>query len=449
MFLTIAQVSLKVLTFHDTAALFGLRENRSPTPAASVDAGGPAPAAATRCAWAVGVAAARVPSDAKCMARALAGSAMLSRRRMATTLHLGVAKDLRGADGLRAHAWLRCGDAVVIGASGSEHFTPVAAFDVRSARTPVEPIARRLPIERRRRASRHGLALQRELVVTLEALARAGISEAVVLKGVPLALRVFGSVAEREMRDIDLLVHRRDAPRAFAALTALGFESYRGLALDLKRNHALTLVRASSNGQVIVDLHWTAFHTGFGVAEGIQWHHTQRFAHQGLDCLVFDPAMSILHLAHHYLAHLSPKALRDFGAAWNTWHEDVDASDLLALARSTGQLGALAVAFSRAAEFGLLDAAAPRVRSLRGAVFLRLLRGRLGRSEHGRVILGPVAMRPMEGVRWALYALFPRPAAMRVIYGDGTPAQVAGRYVTRPFELAAKTARAVRQRAPT
>ena len=443
LWLTVADASLKVLPFRHTAVLFGLRQNRSRSTEPSASPSRPAPATAARSAWAIAAVAGRTALPGKCLAQALAGSAMLGRRRAATTIHLGVAKGAPDGEGLRAHAWLRCGDAMIMGASGSEHFTPVAMFDVRPRCAPVEFVERGLEAGRRRPAVRRGLTLQRELVKTLRALAAGGISEVVVLKGVPLAVRVFGSVAEREMRDIDLLVHRRDAPRALATLTALGFAPYLGLPPDFKRQHAVTLVRPTSSGQIYLDLHWTAFHRGFDVADEVQWRHTERFSHQGIDCLVFDRAMTILHLAHHYLVHLSPKVLRDFGATWNLWREHVDEAGLLALARSTNQLDALAVAFARAGEAGLLDATAPQISSQRATVVLRLLRGRLGRSEHGRRIIAPVSMQSLGSVRWMLHTLLPRPATMRVVYGDGTRAQIGVRYLARPFELAAKVARAM------
>lgn len=441
--LTVAEAALKVLPFRHTAALFGLRPNRSLVPDPAGLRAGPASAATTRSTWAVAVAADRAPFGAKCLAQALAGSAMLRRRRVASTIHLGVAKDPRRTDGLRAHAWLRSGDAVVLGASGSKHFTPVAALDVRPRRTPAELVESRLAVERRRPAARRGLMLQRELVRTLQALTRAGIFEVVVLKGVPLAVRVFGSVGEREMRDIDLLVRRRDADGAFATLSALGYEPYLGLPPDFKGHHALTFVRPGSPGSVSVDLHWTAFHRGFGVGEDVQWRHTERFSYQGLDCLVFDRPMTILHLAHHHVVDLSPKVLRDFGVAWNLWHGEVDHTALLALARSTGQLDTLAVAFGRAREAGLLDTPSP-IRTPRASVVLRLQGGPLGKSEHGRAMITALAMRPLEGARTTARAVFPPPASMRAIYGDSTAAELARRYVTRPFELAANAARATR-----
>ncbi len=68
----------------------------------------------------------RVPWTGHCLAQALAGKFMLRRRGIASTLHLGVAKD--GKTNLEAHAWLRSGDVVVAGGEDLERFTLLATF---------------------------------------------------------------------------------------------------------------------------------------------------------------------------------------------------------------------------------------------------------------------------------------------------------------------------------
>jgi hypothetical protein len=53
---------------------------------------------------------------------------MLKRRRIAATLYLGVAKKKDQPEQLAAHAWLRCGDAILTGAAGHRQFAVVAVF---------------------------------------------------------------------------------------------------------------------------------------------------------------------------------------------------------------------------------------------------------------------------------------------------------------------------------
>jgi len=51
---------------------------------------------------------------------------MLRRRRLVSTLYLGVAKDENGS--LSAHAWLRCGRRILTGDSGAEQFKIISSF---------------------------------------------------------------------------------------------------------------------------------------------------------------------------------------------------------------------------------------------------------------------------------------------------------------------------------
>lgn len=61
-----------------------------------------------------------------CLVQAIAAQRMLARRRIASTLYLGTAKDRRGR--MIAHAWLRSGPCYVTGAEERMLFTAVAAF---------------------------------------------------------------------------------------------------------------------------------------------------------------------------------------------------------------------------------------------------------------------------------------------------------------------------------
>lgn len=83
--------------------------------------------------WAVEITCDRLPFEVSCLAQALAARAMLRRRRIASTLYMGV--DSKTRDRLRAHAWLRCGRVIVTGEEGCEAYAPVATF-AESAATP-------------------------------------------------------------------------------------------------------------------------------------------------------------------------------------------------------------------------------------------------------------------------------------------------------------------------
>ncbi len=77
---------------------------------------------------AVHSAANNTPWESVCLPQAVAGQWMLKRRRIPATLYLGVAKDEAKQEKLAAHAWLRCGDIILTGASGHRQFTVVATF---------------------------------------------------------------------------------------------------------------------------------------------------------------------------------------------------------------------------------------------------------------------------------------------------------------------------------
>ena len=76
-----------------------------------------------RVGWAVEAAARRVPWRAVCLPQAIAAKLMLRRRRVASTLYLGIESDTR----LTPHAWLQVGDRIVVGAR-PRPCVPLSAF---------------------------------------------------------------------------------------------------------------------------------------------------------------------------------------------------------------------------------------------------------------------------------------------------------------------------------
>lgn len=77
---------------------------------------------------AVRSAAGNTPWESVCLPQAVAGQWMLRRRRIVATVYFGVAKDAAKTETLAAHAWLRCGDAVITGAAGHRQYTVVSMF---------------------------------------------------------------------------------------------------------------------------------------------------------------------------------------------------------------------------------------------------------------------------------------------------------------------------------
>jgi hypothetical protein len=67
---------------------------------------------------------------AKCFDKAIAAKIMLRRRRIASTLYLGVKKG--DEKSLMAHAWLRCGDVILTGGKEKDGFVVVSYFGERT-----------------------------------------------------------------------------------------------------------------------------------------------------------------------------------------------------------------------------------------------------------------------------------------------------------------------------
>lgn len=78
--------------------------------------------------WVVERLADHTPWESACLPQAMAAQNMLKRRGIGSTLYLGLNKPGRHRAGHEAHAWLRCGAAVLTGASEMGDFQSVACY---------------------------------------------------------------------------------------------------------------------------------------------------------------------------------------------------------------------------------------------------------------------------------------------------------------------------------
>lgn len=76
-------------------------------------------------AWAIATGSRYTPWRSNCLARAIAGKMMLRRRKISSTLYLGLKKN---ADKLEAHAWLRVGEQIVTGGAIQSQFKVISFF---------------------------------------------------------------------------------------------------------------------------------------------------------------------------------------------------------------------------------------------------------------------------------------------------------------------------------
>lgn len=117
--LAVLRVGLAVLPFERMVSRFGRLRNPGP--------GGPPSGLGPRVGWAVSAAARHSPWTSGCVAQALTAHRMLARRGVPSTLYVGVARP-EGED-VVAHAWVQCGQDVVVGGRSSrQRFTVVGTF---------------------------------------------------------------------------------------------------------------------------------------------------------------------------------------------------------------------------------------------------------------------------------------------------------------------------------
>lgn len=67
-----------------------------------------------------------LPWKAKCFSRAITAKILLKRKRISSTLYLGVAKE--DSSKMVAHAWVSCGTLIITGKEEVSKFTPVVFF---------------------------------------------------------------------------------------------------------------------------------------------------------------------------------------------------------------------------------------------------------------------------------------------------------------------------------
>lgn len=81
------------------------------------------------------------PWQSLCLAQALAAVAMLRLFAIPSTVYLGLAKGVPGGDPLKAHAWIKAGEATLTGAHRGPRYTIVATFRrTQRAERPCSPV---------------------------------------------------------------------------------------------------------------------------------------------------------------------------------------------------------------------------------------------------------------------------------------------------------------------
>jgi hypothetical protein len=294
------------------------------------------------------------------------------------------------------------------------------------------------------------LLLEAELRAILRTFNEREIQVA-VLKGIPLTRRLHGHLAWRHMLDIDLLVHRHDVPRAAQTLEELAYllGPFHSIDGDLRSDFQSVLFRDSACGfRLWVELHWSAFPPQmFDVPEELPWSRTQKFEVAGEEALVFDPAMTLLHLASHFAQHRlsEPRILRDIANAWELWSNLVSSSDLEQLATTTGVVHALDFSLRAAQDLGWTARPPCPLVSRQANLLRRLLPSqRLLEESHSyyeRTLLTALLLRPRRAAGWLLHQAAPPAERLSAIYQEPLGPLLYLRYLTRPARVLLRLSR--------
>lgn len=265
----------------------------------------------------------------------------------------------------------------------------------------------------------------------------------IVLKGVPLTRRLHGRLDARTMVDNDILVKRADVPRAIQSLQALGYEhsEFHTIEGDLRSTFQSALSKTTpGGGNVWVELHWSAFPPRmFPVSEDLEWARVEPFELKSERLLVFDPTMTLVHLASHFAQHecTHPRILEDIAAAWNCWHAQIDPSDLLTLATLTSVRPTLSYALRAAAALGWLTVPPPAVPSRRTPALERLLPAQnlveAEASQYARILFTALLLPPARAPGWLLQHVVPPIETLAAVHETRVSPWLYLRYASRPF----------------
>ena len=290
------------------------------------------------------------------------------------------------------------------------------------------------------------LLLQGELLKLLSVFSKAGIP-CIVLKGIPLAKRLNVTLNERRILDNDLLLKRADIPRAVQLLNDLGYQArpFSDLDTNLKFNFQHALFARRHGMPMVAELHWQAFAPNlFCVDESLAWERTQLIELDGHPVQVFDEALTLIHLAAHYLQHSfnESRILRDVARAWNAFGPKLDLTDLVQLARQTECLPALEFALATALDLGMIQhnplGASRRVKLLRKLLPAHQIAADSDKRDYTRVLPSFLLGNPRRVILAIQRAVLPPVAAMPSIYQEAPSLRLYGRYLTRPFRPIAR-----------
>ncbi|MBN1422754.1 MAG: nucleotidyltransferase family protein [Planctomycetes bacterium] len=301
-------------------------------------------------------------------------------------------------------------------------------------------------------SARHNLLLAEELIEILGLLERHGIP-AIPLRGPALAEALYGDVALRHFRDLDVLVRRRDFERAGELVGGRGFRPLHGAALPadvIFFRAERTFVREP--GRMHLDLHWAIEREYFPSASepASLWRRAERATLEGRETLSLSAEDLLILLCMHGAKHNWGRLawIADVAELLRA-RRDLDWARILERASARGARRMVLLGLRLARDLLAADvpgdvaqraAADPRARALAARVRDRLRGGAAepdGASEDPLFLLACFD-RPRDQARFLfdrlteptpwLCARIPLPRPLRFLYRAIRPIEVAGRY---------------------
>ena len=305
------------------------------------------------------------------------------------------------------------------------------------------------------RIARRNMLRLRELARLLRELGSRGI-DVVVLKGAYLASAVYGDLALRDMKDVDVLVRRRDLADAYRALLELGCgasalpDLEADVEVECARHHHLPPVIMPNASPV--EMHWSITPPGDPVAidmDGV-WERASETRIAGARAMAMAPDDLLLHLSvHAALQHrfrMRQRHLCDIAVTLTRFRERIDWDRLAVVANASGAsrfvycslrvaesvLGAPVspTGVNKLARKTVDEAIIPIVREYFLAASMELpVAYRAAREAQG----------PVRKAGIIFKSIVPAPARLRAIYG--LPARARSVYFYYPVRLADLVAR--------
>jgi len=300
--------------------------------------------------------------------------------------------------------------------------------------------------------ARYNLLLAEELIEILRLFDRHGI-EAIPLRGPALAEAIYGDIALRHFRDLDILVRRRDFVRACELVEGRGFGPIHSPASETR----LAFFRAERTfvrepGRMHLDLHWTIEREYFPSATGSAsvWRRTEPATIGGWKTLALSAEDLLLLLCMHGAKHNWGRLawIADVAELVRA-RRDIDGARILDAARGRGARRMLLLGLFLARkllgadvpdDIARLADSDPRVRTLAGRVRRRIL---CSAPEAGGAAEDPAFFlasfdRPRDRARFLfdrltqptpwLCARIRLPRSLFFLYRAIRPLELAGRY---------------------